>query len=210
MLILRQLRFLLLVLLHVSPGKTVDPMLPSELSPLSQAGACTAVSAALQRAQTADATLPPPPSAPRPPATASSWRSTSPTWSVSASLGSTQIYLRSQLSESKHFPDDADANLGDNGAGSLLFMARTCVGENVGDFCSTGVKEGQAVTVCRSVMAGISIWDMIIMPDSHNEFYRQHCDEDGCNSGPRVSGPGLMISIPWILLIRLLGLSRPW
>ena len=49
-----------------------------------------------------------------------------------------------------HFPDDADANLGDNGAGSLLFMARTCVGENVGDFCSTGVKEGQAVTVCRS------------------------------------------------------------
>ena len=59
----------------------------------------------------------------------------------------------SQTSDSNHFPDDADANLGDNGAGSLLFMARTCVGENVGDFCSTGVKEGQAVTVCRSVMA---------------------------------------------------------
>ena len=57
---------------------------------------------------------------------------------------------------SNHISDDADANLGDNGAGSLLFMARTCVGENVGDFCSTGVKEGQAVTVCRSV-AGISM-----------------------------------------------------
>ena len=94
--ILRQLRFLLLVLLHVSPGKAGDPMLPSELSPLSQAGACTAVSAALQRALTAGAPRPPPPSAPRPLATASSWRSTSPTWSVSACLGSTQIYLRSQ------------------------------------------------------------------------------------------------------------------
>ena len=94
--ILQQLRLLLLLVLHVSPGKAGDPMLSSQLFPVSQAGACTAVSAALQRAQTAGATRPPPPSAPRPLATASSWRSTSPTWSVSACLGSTQIYLRPQ------------------------------------------------------------------------------------------------------------------
>ena len=74
------------------------------------------------------------------------------------------VSVSAQMSSlSLHIPDDADANLGDDGAGSLLFMARTCVGENVGDFCSTGVKEGQAVTVCRSgsgsqsVMAGISM-----------------------------------------------------
>ena len=47
--------------------------------------------------------------------------------------------------------DDADAALDDT-AGELIFMARTCVQENVGDFCSTGVKSGTqtAVTVCRS------------------------------------------------------------
>ena len=94
--ILQQLRLLLLLVLHVSPGKAGDPMLSSQLFPMSQAGACTAVSAALQRARTAGVTPPPPPCVPRTPATASSWRSTSPTCSVSACLGSTQIYLRPQ------------------------------------------------------------------------------------------------------------------
>ena len=46
--------------------------------------------------------------------------------------------------------DDADA-AGDETAGSLHFLARTCVGENVGDTCSTGNKSstGKIVTVCR-------------------------------------------------------------
>ena len=46
--------------------------------------------------------------------------------------------------------DDADAAR-DETAGSLHFLARTCVGENVGDTCSTGNKSstGKIVTVCR-------------------------------------------------------------
>ena len=46
--------------------------------------------------------------------------------------------------------DDADAAMADS-AGSLHFLARTCVGENVGDTCSTGNKSstGKIVTVCR-------------------------------------------------------------
>ena len=83
--ILQQLRLLLLVLLHISPGKADHPIVSSNLF-LSQARACTAVSAALQRALTADVTLPLPPYVPRTLATVSSWRSTNPTWSVSASL----------------------------------------------------------------------------------------------------------------------------
>ena len=53
--------------------------------------------------------------------------------------------------------DDADAALDDT-AGELIFMARTCVQENVGDFCSTGVKSGTqtAVTVCRSALISSS------------------------------------------------------
>ena len=53
--------------------------------------------------------------------------------------------------------DDADAALDDT-AGELIFMARTCVQENVGDFCSTGVKSGTqtAVTVCRSDLVSSS------------------------------------------------------
>ena len=53
--------------------------------------------------------------------------------------------------------DDADAALDDT-AGELIFMARTCVQENVGDFCSTGVKSGTqtAVTVCRSALVSSS------------------------------------------------------
>ena len=44
--------------------------------------------------------------------------------------------------------DDADANFDDT-AGNLILMTRTCVEENFGDFCSNGVKDGAAVTVCR-------------------------------------------------------------
>ena len=46
--------------------------------------------------------------------------------------------------------DDADAAMDDT-AGSLNFLARTCVGDNVGDTCSTGNKSrtGIIVTVCR-------------------------------------------------------------
>ena len=44
--------------------------------------------------------------------------------------------------------DDADANLNDK-AGSMIFLARTCVQDNLGDNCSDGERAGTAVTVCR-------------------------------------------------------------
>ena len=65
--------------------------------------------------------------------------------------------------------DDADANM-DNTAGSLIFLARTCVKESAGDSCSTGLKEGTAVTVCN-----------------------QHCREDGCNMATREVMPAVVV-----------------
>ena len=44
--------------------------------------------------------------------------------------------------------DDADANHDDE-AGSMIFLARSCVELRTGDSCDTGVRDGQAVTVCR-------------------------------------------------------------
>ena len=45
--------------------------------------------------------------------------------------------------------DDADANHDDE-AGSMIFLARSCVELRSGDTCDTGLRNGQAVTVCRS------------------------------------------------------------
>ena len=44
--------------------------------------------------------------------------------------------------------DDADANHDDE-AGSMIFLARSCVELRTGDSCDAGVRDGQAVTVCR-------------------------------------------------------------
>ena len=44
--------------------------------------------------------------------------------------------------------DDADANLDDK-AGTMIFLARTCIQENLGDNCRDGERAGTAVTVCR-------------------------------------------------------------
>ena len=66
----------------------------------------------------------------------------------------------------KHkFVDDANANQ-DDSAGQLIFLARTCVMEYAGDSCSTGLKEGSAVTVCIS-----------------------HCMQDGCNAARQAHLP---------------------
>lgn len=75
--------------------------------------------------------------------------------------------------------DDADANL-DDSAGKLIFLARTCVQENAGDSCSTGMKGDTAVTVCR-----------------------QHCRTDGCNQA-------VMCRIqPWLIIFTILLITGP-
>ena len=50
--------------------------------------------------------------------------------------------------------DDADAVLAEERVGELLFLARTCVTETVGDTCGEGSKQGRAVTVCRYSLHG--------------------------------------------------------
>ena len=142
--ILHQLRFLVLLVLHCSPGEAGDPMISSLLSNL-----CTGWTLYCSQCSTAESPdcrrHPPSPSL-CPPDT--SYCLILEEYKPNL-IGECRLGICSEVL-TLHIPDDADANLGDDGAGSLLFMARTCVGENVGDFCSTGVKEGQAVTVCRS------------------------------------------------------------
>ena len=48
--------------------------------------------------------------------------------------------------------DDADANQDDNDdAGSMIFLARSCVEQSQTDTCTVGVRDEIAVTVCRWV-----------------------------------------------------------
>ena len=142
--ILHQLRFLVLLVLHCSPGEDGDPCY--HLSSLISVTGWTLYCSQCSTAESPDCRRHPPSPSLCPPDT--SYCLILEEYKPNL-IGECRLGICSEVL-TLHIPDDADANLGDDGAGSLLFMARTCVGENVGDFCSTGVKEGQAVTVCRS------------------------------------------------------------
>ena len=103
--------------------------------------------------------------------------------------------------DSDHVLDDADANHDDD-AGSMIFLARSCVELRSGDSCDTGMRNGQAVTVCRSVVF-FTPYSPILIFSPH---FRSHCEQDGCNASQQQS-PSL---VWWTAPLLAMAIHSPW